>query len=167
VQIRKAELEEKSGKPVAYLSIDYGAGVRSKDVLSRDQYQVLERKAGRCEQAERAVFADGPEIGQVKWICREATCKDHLGRVPEYGSYSRGDSSRPSEPKDRNRRKQELFDIKVDEAVRKRVMREAIKAWSWPLDRTDLNEAIKEFFRRIPSEHQRTIYVTWNQLQVQ
>jgi hypothetical protein len=50
-----------------------------------------------------------------------------------------------------------LFDIKVDEAVRKRVMKEAIKTWSWPLDRTHLNEAIKEFFRRIPSEHERTI----------
>jgi ParB/RepB/Spo0J family partition protein len=157
VQIRRSELEEKKGKPVAYLSMDYGAGVRAKGVLSRDQYQVLERKTDRCEHAEQAVLADGPEIGQVKWVCREATCKDHLGRVPEYGSYFRGNGSRSSAPEDRSHRKQELFDIKVDEAVRKRVMREAIKAWSWPLDRTDLNQAVKEFFRRIPSEHQRTI----------
>lgn len=46
----------------------------------------------------------------------------------------------------------------MDEVVRKRVMIEAIKTWSWPLDRTHLNEAVKEFFHRIPSEHQRTIY---------
>jgi hypothetical protein len=46
----------------------------------------------------------------------------------------------------------------VDEEVRKRVMKEAIRTWSWPLDRRDLNIAIKEFFHRIPSEHQRTIY---------
>lgn len=157
VQIRRAELEEKGGKSVAYLSIDYGAGVRAKGVLSRDQYQVLERKADRCEHAEQAVFADGPEIGQVRWICREATCKDHLGRVPEYRSYTNGSGSRSSAPQDRNRRKQELFDIKVDEVVRKRVMKEAIKAWSWPLDRADLNLAVKEFFRRLPSEHQLTI----------
>jgi hypothetical protein len=38
------------------------------------------------------------------------------------------------------------------------VMKEAIRTWSWPLDRRDLNIAIKEFFHRIPSEHQRTIY---------
>ena len=36
-------------------------------------------------------------------------------------------------------------------------MKEAIKTWSWPLDRTHLDEAVKEFFRRIPTEHQRTI----------
>jgi ParB/RepB/Spo0J family partition protein len=158
VQIRKAELEEKKGKPVAYLSMGYGAGVRAKGVLSRDQYQVLERKAGRCEHAEQAVLADGPEVGQVKWVCRETTCKDHLGRVPEYGSHFRGNGSRSFAPEDRNHRKQDLFDIKVDEEVRKRVMREAIKAWAWPLDRADLNQAVKEFFLRIPSEHQRTIY---------
>jgi hypothetical protein len=157
VQIRKIELEERSGNPAAYLSIDYGAGVGAKGVLSRDHYQILERKASRCEHAEQAVLADGPEMGQVKWICREATCKDHLGRVSEYRSYSSGRGPRSSAPEDRNRRKQELFDIKVDEVVRKRVMKEVIKAWSWPLDRTDLNEAVKEFFHRIPSEHQRTI----------
>jgi hypothetical protein len=157
VQIRRAELEEKGSKPVAHLSIDYGAGVRAKGVLSRDQYQVLERKAGRCEHAEQAVYADGPEIGQIKWICRDATCKDHLGRVPEYRSYTNGRGLRSSATEDRNRRKQELFEIKVDEVVRKRVMKKAIKAWSWPLDRADLNHAVKEFFRRIPSEHQLTI----------
>jgi hypothetical protein len=36
-------------------------------------------------------------------------------------------------------------------------MKEAIKTWSWPLDRTHLNEITKEFFHRIPNEHQRTI----------
>jgi ParB family chromosome partitioning protein len=159
VQIRKAELDEKSGKPGALISAFYGSGVEAKGAISLDQYQVIEKKANRCEHAEQAVVVDGPEIGQVRWICRERNCKDHLGRVRESHSYSSGGPvSRNASPKDRNRRKQELFDIKVDEVVRKRVMAEAIKTWSWPLDRTHLNEAVKEFFRRIPSEHQRTIY---------
>jgi hypothetical protein len=41
-------------------------------------------------------------------------------------------------------------------------MKEAIKTYGWPLERAHLNEAVKEFYRRIPSEHQRVIYVTWN-----
>jgi hypothetical protein len=45
----------------------------------------------------------------------------------------------------------------VDEIVRKRVMKAALTTFAWPLDRAHLNEAIKEFFRRIPSEHQKTI----------
>ncbi len=158
MQIRKAELDEKSGKPGALISAFYGSGVEAKGAISLDQYQVIEKKADRCEHAEQAVVVDGSEIGQVRWICRERSCKDHLGRMREsYTHSSSGPVSRNASPKDRNRRKQELFDIKVDEVVRKRVMTEAIKTWSWPLDRTHLNEAVKEFFRRIPSEHQRTI----------
>jgi len=159
VQIKKAELDEKSGKPGVYISASYGSGIEAKGAIGRDQYQPLEKKADRCEHAEQAIVVDGPEIGQVRWICRERSCKDHLGRVRESHSYSSsGPVSRNASPKDRNRRKQELFDIKVDEVVRKRVMAEALKTWSWPLDRTHLDEAVKEFFRRIPSEHQRTIY---------
>jgi ParB/RepB/Spo0J family partition protein len=156
VQIRKAELEEKNGKPTAYISTYYGSS--AKGALGRDQYQLLAKKPDRCQHAEQAVVADGPEVGQVRWICREKSCKDHLGRVRDSYTYSTGGSaSRNASPKDRNRRKQELFDIKVDEEVRKRVMKEAIRTWSWPLDRTHLNKAVKEFFHRIPSEHQRTI----------
>jgi len=158
VQIKKAELDQKSGKSGVYISASYGSGIEAKGVIGRDQYQPLEKKADRCEHAEQAVVADGPEIGQVRWICRERSCKDHLGRVRESYTYSSsGPVSRNASPKDRNRRKQELFDIKVDEVVRKRVMKEATETWSWPLDRTHLNEAVKEFFRRIPSEIQRTI----------
>jgi ParB/RepB/Spo0J family partition protein len=158
VQIKKADLDEKNGKPAAFISTWYGQGVKTKGALGKEQYELIEKKVGRCQFAEQAVFADGTEIGQVRWICREKTCKDHLGRVHEYHSHaSGGPVSLHASSKDRNRRKQELFDIKVDEAVRKRVIREAIKAWSWPLDRADLHQAVKEFFQRIPSEHQRTI----------
>ena len=83
--------------------------------------------------------------------------KDHLGRGPEVRSRGNGKSSNNAPTAAHYERKQELFDIKVDEAVRKRVMTEALKSFTWPLDRAHLNEAIKEFFRRIPSEHEKTI----------
>jgi hypothetical protein len=78
-KIRKKELEEKNGKPVAYISTDFGS--KMKDVLRGDQYQMVAKRSDRCQQTETAVVADGPEIGQVRWICREKSCKDHLGRV--------------------------------------------------------------------------------------
>ena len=157
VQIRKTELEEKNGKPVAYILTVYGS--KMKDALSRDQYQAVEKKVDRCQQSEQAVVADGPEVGQVRWICREKSCKNHLGRVrASYNFAGSGTASGNASPKDRNRRKQELFDMKVDEEVRMRVMKEAIRTWTWPLDRTCLNIVVKEFFHRIPSETQRTIY---------
>ena len=159
IQITKEGLEERGGKPAALISASYVVKPEAGGALSREQYQIAEKKADRCEHAEQAVVADGPEIGQVRWICQEKGCKDHLGRVGESRAYSAGDrNSHTASPEDRNKRKQELFDIKVDEAVRKRVMKEAIKTWSWPLDRAHLNEAAKEFFRRVPSEHERTIY---------
>ncbi|MEP7341672.1 MAG: hypothetical protein ABI977_28325, partial [Acidobacteriota bacterium] len=158
IQITKADVEAKSQKSVAFISAYYSAASNDGSVISRDQYHLVERKAERCEYAEQAVLADGTEIGQVKWLCREKTCKDHLGRVREAHAYSSGGAStRNASPADRNKRKQELFDIKVDEVVRKNVMKEAIKTYSWPLERVHLNDAVKEFFRRIPSEHQRTI----------
>lgn|GEM_PF-750548 len=156
LELKKDEIEKKSGKPAAYLSTDYGSGVKSNGALRKNEYQLLDRKADRCQHAEQAVFVDGSLLGQIKYICREETCKDHRGRVPDFSSYS-GGNSRTARPQDRNKRKQELFDIKVDEEVRKRVMKESLNAWSWPLDRADLNQAVKEFFSRIPSEHQRTI----------
>jgi hypothetical protein len=131
-------------------------------VLGRDQYQVITKKADRCEHAEQAVYGEGAEIGQVKWICRERDCKEHLGRSAERyshtGSYSgSGGGTSASAPEARNKRKQELFDIKVDEIVRKRVMKEALATYAWPLERRHLDEAVKEFFRRIPASDQKAI----------
>ena len=157
VQITKVEVEAKQSKPAALISTYYGSNAESSEALGVDQYQVLEKKADRCEFAEKAVTADGTEVGKVKWICREADCKDHLGRVREPRQYSSSVPSATTSPEQRHERKQELFDLKVDEIVRKRVFGEAIKTFAWPLDRARLNEAVKEFYRRIPSSDQQTI----------
>ncbi|MGH9838027.1 MAG: hypothetical protein ACREEM_04510 [Blastocatellia bacterium] len=157
VQITKADVEARSGKPAVVISAFYGAKAEDGGALSREQYQIIEKKSGRCEHAEAAVLGDSNEIGGVKWICCERTCKDHLGRAREGYARSSSGASRPASSDGRNQRKQELFDVKVDEIVRKRVMREAVKTFAWPLDRAHLNKAVKEFFRRIPSSDQRTI----------
>lgn len=165
MQITKLELETKTSKPALFISAYYGSGTEAKEAIGRDQYQLIEKKADRCEFAEAAVVADGGEIGQVKWVCREKTCKDHLGRARESYSHTGSGGSGTVSSEKRDQRKQELFDIRVDEVVRKRVMKEAIKTFSWPLERARLNEAVKEFFRRIPTEHQRTIceIFGWNE----
>ena len=157
VQITKAEVEAKQSKPAALISTYYGSNAGMEETLGVDQYQVLEKKADRCEFAEKAVTADGTDVGKVRWICREADCKDHLGRIREPRQYSSSVPSGTTSPEQRHERKQELYDLKVDEVVRKRVMAEAIKTFDWPLDRAYLNEAVKEFFRRIPSSDQQTI----------
>jgi ParB/RepB/Spo0J family partition protein len=160
VQVTMAEIEKKSGKPAAYVSPYYSPN-RAKDSIGKSDYQQLEKKADRCEFAEQAVYAEGEEVGRVIWICREKSCKDHMGRVGASHSSSTvstsGNSQGGDSPEKRNKRKQEIFDIKVDDIVRKRVMKEALQTYRWPLERAHLNEVVKEFFRRIASDDQRTI----------
>jgi hypothetical protein len=55
------------------ISTDYGS--KMKDALSKDQYQMVAKKPDHCQQTEQAVVADGPEIGQVRWICREKSAR--------------------------------------------------------------------------------------------
>ena len=156
----KAEVEAKQGKPATFISAYYGWKATGEGTLSRDQYQLLEKRADRCEFAEQAVYDDGVDVGKVKWICREKTCKDHLGRVPDTPAAPVTTSAKATNGAglaQHHARKQELFDIKVDEVVRKRVMKEALQSFAWPLDRKHLNEAAKEFFRRIPSDVQKVI----------
>ena len=150
-------MEVRNGKPTVVISAFYGAKAELGGALSHEQYRIIEKKSDRCEHAEAAVFAYGNRIGGVEWICRERACKDHLGRVHEGHACSSSGASRPASPEARNQRRQELFDVKVDEIVRKRVMREATKTFARPLDRAHLNEAVKEFFRRTSSNDQRTI----------
>lgn len=168
MQVRKSEIETKSSKPAAYISPYYSPN-RAKDSIGKSDYQQIEKKADRCEYAEQAVYAEDEEVGRVIWICRERGCKDHMGRVGASHSSATASTSSSSRngdsPEKRNKRKQEIFDIKVDEIVRKRVMKEALQTYRWPLERAHLNEVAKEFFRRIASDGQRTICEVfgWNE----
>lgn len=164
VQIKRTEIEAKRGTPPPYISTRYGGTDAERNIIGSYEYVVIERRGTRCEYAEQAIYADGEEVGRVKWICREAKCKDHMNRVPDTHSRTvRRSSSGAKAGRDatdeerRSLRKQELFNIKVDEAVRKRVFAEAIKTYTWPLERESLNKVVCEFFRRIPTDDQKTI----------
>lgn len=170
VQIKKAEIDAK-GVDAPLISTYYHLPESKEGIITRYEYEILEKKADRCEYAERAVFADGEEIGRTKWICRETTCKDHKGRIRNsYAVSNLIPSSDKNEDKSeaRNLRKQELFDLKADDVVRKRVMIEALKTYSWPLDRALINEIAKELYRRIPSKDQQTIgeVLGWSEKQI-
>ena len=167
VNIRKTELDAKRERAAPFISPYYDTRIEGQEVLTRPQYQLIEKKVDRCQHAEQAVYADGEGIGQVKWICREPTCKDHLGRVRDTyaGATVSTSGLSATSPENRNKRKQELFDIRVDEIVRKRVMAESLKTYKFPFERAHLNEVACEFFRRIPSDDQRTILEVfgWNE----
>jgi ParB family chromosome partitioning protein len=159
VQITKTTLDAKRETPAAFVSPHYST--RIEGALTRYEYEQIERKGDRCEYAEQAVVAEGERIGRAIWICREPTCKDHLGRagstnVTTISSGPTGTSA--ANPMAAKERKQELFDLRVDDVVRRRVMAEAMQTFSYPLDRAQLNAVAKEFFRRITSYDQRTIF---------
>lgn len=87
------------------------------------KYNVAEIKKGNdCEFSEEGVFFNGDRVGQKYRFCRDKKCKKH-------NPYDT--SSVSSDPeKDREARmirKEELFDIRVGEPVRKRVLRQAMK----------------------------------------
>lgn len=84
-------------------------------IIGRNNYNTVDKKKS-CEFAEKAVFAEGDRIGQTETICRNPKCKIH--------NYSYSSSSKKKEdPSAKSKRKQEIFDIKVAEAVRRKVFR--------------------------------------------
>jgi hypothetical protein len=153
VQLRQTEVAAKRKTPAVLISAFYDRQEEGSGVLGRDEYQLLARKVDRCAFAEPAVVVNGRDTGQEQWICRDDACPDHRGRF----AASPTQSNYAPTPVQRQHRRQELFEVKVAEAVRQQVMRQALNSFAWPLARADWNEIAKEFFRRIPSEHQRTI----------
>jgi ParB family chromosome partitioning protein len=63
VQITKAGVEAKQGKPAVLISNHYGSRTEGEGILGRDQYQILQKKVDRCEYAEQSVYTDGAVNG--------------------------------------------------------------------------------------------------------
>lgn len=160
VQLQKTDLEAKQGSPVAFISPHYYTSAATEGVLGRDQFELLPKKADRCAHAEQAVVAEGEELGRLRWICRAADCPDHQGRAPEsyrFPQVPHSHSTAGNAEGQRQERKQELFDIKVAEAVRKRVLPAALATYQAPLERPELNTIARVFFRRLPMAEQHTV----------
>jgi len=155
LQLQKTALEAKHGEPVMYLSTYYGQRYETTDILTRDQYLLLPKRADRCRFAEPAVCIDGPALGRTHWICREEVCKIHRSQFAAVPKSSNGATVVASVA--RSQRKQEIFDLKVAEEVRLRVMQEALPTYTWPLTRPHLTNIALEFWARIPDADRKTI----------
>lgn len=155
LQLQKTALEAKHGEPVMYLSTYYGQRYETADILTRDQYLLLPKRADRCRFAEPAVCIDGPALGRTQWICREEACKIHRSQFTSLPKSTNGTTTISA--LDRSQRKQEIFDLKVAEEVRLRVMQEALPTYTWPLSRPQLTQIALEFLARIPDSDRKTI----------
>ena len=94
-----------------------------KSVVSSDSFEVI--VPGRvCEHAEQGVFhpEDAERPGEIETICRTDGCPVHWPRRASSENKAEDDSE------DRKIRKEEIFDAKVAEAVRLRVLKAAVEA---------------------------------------
>jgi len=127
-------------------------------VLTTEGYH----KAGgrdKCQYERTAIYVDGKEPGTTIKVCIEDRCPSHSGRRVS-SSTSRGKSSGEKTPAERdkfNQRKQELFDIKVNEKSRKTVMLAVVAKMNDKIDRIWRERIAAEFFLRCPDFDQRTI----------
>jgi len=105
------------------------------DVLGYSQFRRVHGKA--CKFAEEAVNAKAGgdfKVGATITICREPTCKQHLGAGNGTATRSQGgqlnDDQLEKERLQRRIRKEEIFDTKVAEPVRKLVLRIAAESYA-------------------------------------
>lgn len=171
INLTKAELDIRRGDGTSaplitpYYSTRSSSSSDEPQALTCQEYQVIERRKDRCPSAERSLYTEGDEAGKVAWICRDKTCKDHLARYERATAGSRNNSSvthitgeqTTDSQAIRNRRKQELFDMKVAEVARQRAIVEAVKTYPVPLERAQLETIAIEFYRRIPTDDGRVI----------
>lgn len=133
-----AAIKEKTGQDPLYVSTEYSATswrVEKLDVpngtIFRDSgYQAVTGKG--CQFAVPAIIVENERgrehrgaVGQQIRVCVTKSCKDHAGRVNavrDTGGYQRETKS----VAEVRRRKQELFDLKVNELTRQAIFRDAL-----------------------------------------
>lgn len=118
-------------------------GPREGNVLSRGRYVPLQlvSKQGKakaplaanqkpCPHMKEAIVAEGPERGRTTKICSELTCKIHFSQRQEVDAK---EIERQKEA-----RRKELLEKKLEATVRHRIFAEVLKKVSAPLERADL-----------------------------
>ncbi len=135
-------------------------------MIGSGQYVSLGKEADFCPFAESAVFGDGAEIGNKLWICRVKLCAKHFRQSPIVGQYinyaaigaSAAMTSAPAvdNKEQAAKRRQELFDMRVAEPVRVRVLKESAAnfnetRWIWN-DEFYLNLLISRLFKLLSRE---------------
>lgn len=119
------------------------SGPREGNILSRGRYVPLQLvpKQGKakaplaanqkpCPHMKEAIVAEGPERGLTTKICSEPTCKIHFSQ--------RQEADEKEIERQKETRRKELLEKKLEATVRHRIFAEVLKKVSAPLERADL-----------------------------
>ncbi len=109
--------------PEGFISLPYNNELKSKDA---------------CKHAETGVIIDGNRISQVAYFCRGGSCKVHGSRS---SSNSANEPTAEEKSETRQKRKEELIDIRVGEVVRRRVLKAAAEKFA---ETFEISEALSE-----------------------
>lgn len=94
------------------------------------EYQRIYENSKRCDFIEPGIFVDKTQyFGNVIEICRTTACTIHKSFSSSVSGNGTGEKT-PAEKAAFYKRKQEIFDVKVGEAVRLKVLAEAAKSFS-------------------------------------
>lgn len=94
-------------------------------VLTSEEYVRIHDTDNACNFAIPAVFLDGYSFGETRVICFDKQCEKHYRAPSEDSAASIPGEKSEAEKKKFYERKQEIFDIKVGEPVRRQTFREA------------------------------------------
>jgi ParB family transcriptional regulator, chromosome partitioning protein len=124
IQITRQALAEEISKPLNHVPIITDNWYVANDekpegkFLKSDEYKLVD-SSKPCGKQKMAIYFHGKQIGKTDLICPKTSgCEVHW-KSSGSSSYSRETPS----PAERSKRKEEIFDVKVAEAVRKRVLK--------------------------------------------
>jgi ParB/RepB/Spo0J family partition protein len=160
IKLEAVRIKKKgSDEPAPILASNY-YGEAPEGMLTRNSFAVIKNGDKQCDSAERAIWGDGPELGKTTRICRNTECPTHTRRTDGLTSTRSSANGRHSKPDNDLRkadRRQELFDIKVNEAARRRVFKESLPTYTDPLPREMREKVALGFFERLSGHHRRVI----------
>jgi ParB/RepB/Spo0J family partition protein len=160
---RTKEILAETGKEPVFIADIYSIGQYErkaynlpKETKGKGDYVEIARKAVKCKSAQLAIIVYGPERGHTRTVCVDRKCKDHLGK--HGSSITSGSRSHSTQtPEERNKRKQELFDLRVTEPVRRIGIKRAVETFKWPLKREEFNRVAVRLYDHLPGFTQRVV----------
>jgi ParB/RepB/Spo0J family partition protein len=160
IKLEAVRIKKNGGdEPAPIIASNY-YGETPEGMLGRNSFVVLQKAGERCDSAERGIWGEGPEFGKTAWICRDQECQTHARRVNGHSSSrpsANGRQAKPGGDLQRANRRQEIFDIKVNEAARRMVFKESLPTYTDPLPREMREQVALAFFERLSGHHRKVI----------
>ena len=125
-----------------------------KGTLDRSEYVALDKHRPKCEFQQTGILVDSDAFGTSIQVCINRKCKDHFGHLNGAASSQSTSSGNGTAKQgaEFRKRKQEIFDLKVEEHARRQILRDALTKIRWPLNRRWLNAVAVELLGRLPSK---------------